>query len=120
MDRHRERETERGGERQTRRAPSWDGALNEHNQVFTCCFREGCQDASKHHVGRLGGIDRRVDPSLAVVGDQGGGLRVVGLQAGFQGCFVVIRAADQGLSGDLGEARGQSPASCSPVCSPLL
>ena len=102
------------------RAPSWDRALNEHNQVFTCCSREGCQDASKHHVGRLGGIHRRMDPSLAVVGDQGRGLRVIGLQAGFQGCFVIVRTADQGLSSDLGEARGQSPASCSLARSPHL
>lgn len=114
-DRDRETERERKG-----RAPSWDRALNEHNQVFTCCSREGCQDASKHHVGRLGGIHRCMDPSLAVVGDQGRGLRVIGLQAGFQGCFVIIRTAYQGLSSDLGEARGQSPASCSLARSPLL
>lgn len=100
-----ERQRERKG-----RTPSWDGALNEHNQVFTCRSREGCQDAGKHHVGRLGGIHRRMDPSLAVVGDQGRGLRVIGLQAGFQGCFVIVRTADQGLSSDLREARGQSPA----------
>lgn len=114
-DRDGETEKERKG-----RAPSWDRTLNEHNQVFTCCSREGCQDASKHHVGRLGGIHRCMDPSLAVVGDQGRGLRVIGLQAGFQGCFVIIRTADQGLSSDLGEARGQSPASCSLARSPLL
>ena len=113
----RDRETER---ERRERAPSWDRALNEHNQVFTCCFREGCQDASKHDVGRLGGIHRRMDPLLAVVGHQGRGLRVIGLQAGFQGCFVIIRTADQGLSSDLGEARGQSPASCSLARSPLL
>lgn len=113
----RDRETER---ERRERAPSWDRALNEHNQVFTCCSREGCQDASKHNVGRLGGIHRRMDPLLAVVGHQGRGLRVIGLQAGFQGCFVIIRTADQGLSSDLGEARGQSPASCSLARSPLL
>lgn len=116
----RETETEERERGKKRRAPSWDRALNEHNQVFTCCFREGCQDAGKHHVGRLGGIHGRMDPSLAVVGHQGGGLGVIGLQPGFQGRFVIIRAADQGLSSDLGEARGQSPASCSLGCSPLL
>lgn len=61
-----------------------------------------------------------MDPSLAVVGHQGGGLGVIGLQPRFQGRFVIVRAADQGLSSDLGEARGQSPESCSLGCSSLL
>lgn len=48
-----------------------------------------------------------MDPTAAVVGDQGGGLGVVGLQSRLQSRLVVVRAADQRLSSHLGEARGQ-------------
>lgn len=71
-------------------APDKRKALNKHNQVFTCCFRESCQDAGKHHVGRLGSIHSCMDPTSGVVVNQWGCLGMVGLQTSFQSYFIVI------------------------------
>lgn len=59
---------------------------------------EGGDDGGKDHVRALGGVDGCVEATSAVVLDQGGGLPVVGVQAGAQRGLVVVAAADERLA----------------------
>lgn len=66
---------------------------------------EGSYDGGEHHVWALGGVDGLVEAASAVVLDQGGGLPVVGVQAGMQRRLVVVAAADERLTSHLGGSR---------------
>lgn len=87
--------------------------LNEEHLVFTgggtdggfLGRGEGSYDWGKDHIWALGSINGRVEAPGAVVLHQGGGLPVVAVQTGAQGCLIVVAAADERLTCYLGETQ---------------